>query len=88
MVLSLDGVGAYDHIRRAEMLSKLQELPKASAMLPFVRMFYAAPSAYLWEHEDGTQHDITQGEGGEQGDAGRAAPQECKVPASFSRTAC
>ena len=33
VVLSLDGIGAYDHIRRAAMLSKLRSLPGASAIL-------------------------------------------------------
>ena len=40
-----------------------------SAILPFVRLFYSSPSAYLWEDDDGRVHTIHQGEGGEQGDA-------------------
>ena len=39
------------------------------AVLPFVRMFYGAPSSYLCEDSAGTVHTIRQGEGGEQGDA-------------------
>ena len=38
-------------------------------MLPFVRMFFGAPSEYLWEDDSGTVHRIPQGEGGEQGDS-------------------
>ena len=38
-------------------------------MLPFVRQFCGTPSTYLWQDDDGTVHDLQQGEGGEQGDA-------------------
>ena len=64
VVLSLDGIGAYDHIHRASMLSKLAALPTASSMLPFVRLFYSGPSRYLWYDDDGLEHEIVQGEGG------------------------
>ena len=30
--------------------------------------FYGSPSTYLWEDEEGVNHEIPQGEGGEQGD--------------------
>ena len=39
-----------------------------SEAVPFVRMFYGAPSEYLWEDSQGVVHNIPQGEGGEQGD--------------------
>ena len=39
-----------------------------SQALPFVRMFYGAPSFYLWEDSSGVTHTIPQGEGGEQRD--------------------
>ena len=67
-LISIDGVGAFDHIRRQSMLSKLLTLPRASAMLPFVRLAYGQPSVYLWRDDAGVEHDIVQGEGGEQGD--------------------
>ena len=44
-VLSVDGIGAFEIVSRHAMLS---ELPKASAMLPFVRLFYGAPSSFVW----------------------------------------
>ena len=66
-VLSIDGVGAYDHIHREAMLGKLQTLPQASRMLPFVRLAYAQPSQYEWVDESGAVRMIHQGEGGEQG---------------------
>jgi len=67
-LLSIDGVGAFDHVSRAAMLGKLLQLPTACAMLPFVRLSYAQPSRYAWLDEDGQQHFVVQGEGGEQGD--------------------
>ena len=50
------------------MLKKLSALPRAKAMLPFVRMAYAQPSRYTWLDEAGEAHTVLQGEGGEQGD--------------------
>jgi len=68
VVVSLDGIGAFDHIRRSAMLEKLGELPNTNALLPFVRLFYSQPSRYLWYDDDGREHEVVQGEGGEQGD--------------------
>ena len=50
------------------MLGKLRQLPRASAMLPFVRLSYGQASQYAWLDDEGQQHWVTQGEGGEQGD--------------------
>ena len=36
-------------------------------MLPFVNVFYSAPSQYWWEDEMRIVHVMDQGEGGEQG---------------------
>ena len=69
VIMAIDGIGAFDNISRSAMLSKLCSLPGASALLPFVRMFYTHPSEYLWEDAARVQHRIVQGEGGEQGDA-------------------
>ena len=55
-MLSVDGVGAYDHVRRQAMLQKLRSLPKASRMLPFVRLSYATPTVYVWTDEEGHDH--------------------------------
>jgi hypothetical protein len=68
VIVSLDGIGAYDHIKRSEMLRKLHTLPRANAALPFVRLFYGTASKYTWYDDDGTAHAVRQGEGGEQGD--------------------
>ena len=67
-ILSIDGIGAFDHVKRAAMLRKLASVPKARDALPFVRLSYASPTEYTWTDDKGHQHDIRQGEGGEQGD--------------------
>lgn len=69
VVVSLDGIGAYDHIRRAAMLTKLHDTTSTTALLPFAKMFYQTPSQYVWQDDTGKEQVITQGEGGEQGDA-------------------
>ena len=67
-ILSVDGVGAYDHVLRFTMLERLMHMPTAQAMLPFVRLSYGTPSRYSWVDADGRQRFVTQAEGGEQGD--------------------
>ena len=66
-VLSVDGIGAYDHVLRSSMLGKLLEVP-LRALIPFVRTAYAQPTSYEWEDQHGSRHQIWQHEGGEQGD--------------------
>ena len=67
-ILSVDGIGAYDNISRNSMLQGLREVPEANRCLPFVNMFYAGPSQYIWHSGTGEAHIISQAEGGEQGD--------------------
>ena len=67
-ILSVDGVGAYDNISRYSMLQGLRDVPEANRCLPFVKMFYGAPSHYIWHSATGEAHIISQAEGGEQGD--------------------
>ena len=67
-ILSVDGVGAYDNISRNSMLQGFRDVPEANRCLPFVKMFYGAPSHYIWHSATGEAHIISQAEGGEQGD--------------------
>ena len=67
-VLSVDGVGAYDHISRQSMLSTLADRPALAGLLPYAALFYGAPSTYVFYDAEGHAHDVQQGEGGEQGD--------------------
>ena len=64
----VDGIGAYDHVSRASMLSKLLEVPRLRKLLPFVRKTHATPSCYKWADAEGHTHEIWQHEGSEQGD--------------------
>eukprot|EP00439_Symbiodinium_sp_Y106_P003539 s1066_g1.t1 len=43
-VLSIDAVGAYDHVSRQAMLEGLRSRPALVPLLPFARQFYAAPA--------------------------------------------
>ena len=68
VITKIGGIGAFDHILRSSMLNQFRELPNASKALPFVRMFYGSPSKYIWTDQEGNNHEISQAEGGEQGD--------------------
>jgi len=63
-VVGLDGVGAYDHVKRASIFRALLQRPELHALIPFTRLFYAHTSSYLYQDTL-----ISQGEGVEQGDA-------------------
>ena len=52
-VLSIDGVGAYDHVFRSAMISKIWEVPALRPLLPFVRSVYARPASYVWTDDEG-----------------------------------
>ena len=62
-MLSVDAVGAFDHVARQSMLNALLERPDLRPLLPYARQFYAAPSIYTWYDGLGAAHDIVPGEG-------------------------
>ena len=66
-ILSVDGIGAYDHVLQASMLGRLARMLKARAILHFVRLSCASPSEYSWVDESGRSRTVQQAEGGEQG---------------------
>ena len=53
-VLSIDGVGAYDHVLRSSMMSKLRDTPSLQGLLLFVRAVYSRPSCYKYGDSSGT----------------------------------
>ena len=61
-ILTVDGIGAYDHVLRSV------GMPGARSLLPFVCMSHAQPSSYQWFDDQGSAHVVTQAEGGEQGE--------------------
>ena len=68
VVVSLDGVGAFDHVQRSSILKKLLATPELHCLVPYVRLWYARQSRFLWTDDKGVVHEVVQGEGGEQGD--------------------
>lgn len=64
----MDGVGAFDHIRRAQFLKKLYHEPHLRELLPVVRALYGTPSHFVWRDNESKEKIIEQGEDGEQGD--------------------
>ena len=65
-LVSVDVTAAYDLISREAMLQALRRTPEASALLPFMRLWYARASPDVWVAGPEV-HRITQAEGGEQG---------------------
>ena len=61
-ILSVDGIGAYDHIFRSATLGRLLEMPGTRELLPFVRLSYAQPSCYGWHDQEGRRRTVTQAE--------------------------
>ena len=57
-VLSVDGIGAYDHILRASMLTRLGNMPGPREILPFVRLSHARPSEYSWFDDSGQRNPM------------------------------
>ena len=67
VVVSLDGVGAFDHVKRAAFFDKLLSCEELRPLLPLVSALYGTKSRFLWFDAKGEEHVIEQGEGGEQG---------------------
>ena len=44
VVISLDGIGAFDHIRRSAILAKMCSTPALADLVPYVRLFYSRQS--------------------------------------------
>ena len=67
MVLSLDGIGAFDHVTRAAFMEKLHSIPELQELLPLTSALYGSASRFVWTDDKGETFTITQAEGGEQG---------------------
>ena len=68
-ILSIDGVGAYDHVSRGRMFQELWRVPALHPLIPYVRMFLGHDTEFVWRDAQGEAHSVQQGEGGEQGSA-------------------
>ena len=51
VVVSVDGVGAYDLKSRKSMFSGLIDMRDGEQLLPFARIFHGEISTYLWEND-------------------------------------
>ena len=69
VVLSIDGIGAFDHVCRARFFEELRSEPSLQELLPFVSQWYSGMTNYVWLDAAGQTHTVTQGDGGEQDDA-------------------
>jgi len=67
VVVSLDGIGAFDHVQRAAFFAKVASVPSLEPLLPLVRMLYGSQSCFLWTDDEGVTHEVVQAEAGEQG---------------------
>ena len=47
VILLLDGIGAFDHIRRAEIFKALMNDPELRPLLPYVHLWYNRQSTFL-----------------------------------------
>ena len=47
VLLSIDGVGAFDHVCRARIFDELHAHPELHDMIPFVSMWYSTPTYFL-----------------------------------------
>ena len=59
-VLSVDAVGAFDHVSRGSILDALHSRRELQPLLPYARQFYAVPSVYSWFDDDGRAHEVCQ----------------------------
>ena len=69
VVVSFDGIGAFDHVERRQIFTELFSHETLKCLMPFVRLWYLHESVFYWFDDEGKRHTITQGDGGEQGDA-------------------
>ena len=67
VVVSLDGIGAFDHVKRAAFFKKLLACVELRPLLPLVTALYGTKSTFLWYTGEGEERVVEQGEGGEQG---------------------
>ena len=67
VVMSLDGIGAFDHVKRAAFIRNILDTPELQDILPLVLALYGSESKFLWTDDDGNVHEIIQAESGEQG---------------------
>ena len=61
VILSIDGVGAFDHVSRARIFQELEATPELHDIILFIRQWYGTVSKFLWTDAEGKRHRIEQG---------------------------
>ena len=59
VVLSLDGIGAFDHVTRATFMKKLYSIPELQVLLLITAALYGSDSRFFWTDDEGTTYIIT-----------------------------
>eukprot|EP00973_Karenia_brevis_P014190 1930059-Karenia_brevis.AAC.1 len=54
VIVSLDGIGAFDHVHRAAFFTKLRDTASLRCLLPLVGALYGSRSRFVW-YDDGNQ---------------------------------
>ena len=62
VIMSIDGVGAFDHVSRARMFTELLQNGDLQCLVPFVRQWYGEQSQFRWVNDTGTTITIKQGD--------------------------
>ena len=57
-VLSIDGIGVFDHVFRSAFMEKLLEVEPLRPLLPFVRSVYSEISEHHWVDDEGRHREI------------------------------
>ena len=66
VIVSIDGVGAFDHVCRARIFEELLHDPALHQLILFVRQWYGDASHFKERDDNGNMYDIPQSDGGEQ----------------------
>ena len=69
VIITIYGVGAFDHVCRARIFEQLQLDPTLHSLIAFIRQWYSNASVLVWCDAESQTNVILQGDGGEQGDA-------------------
>eukprot|EP00959_Pyramimonas_sp_CCMP1952_P117133 2448355-Pyramimonas_sp.AAC.1 len=60
VILSIDGVGAFDHVCRTRMFEDMSADASLQGFLPFVKQWYGVQSRFKWKDDQDQVNDIMQ----------------------------
>jgi hypothetical protein len=59
VIMTIDGVGAFDHVCRTRIFEQLHLIPALHGLIPFVRQWYSTLSVLAWTDAAGQTHHHT-----------------------------